>query len=257
MPKLIANSKINCSAVNVFKMPLIRTFFRMRRERNFKVEEIQDMISKSCHLLRMPTIDDQANHQSQNRDYILSFISDFSRLVDLQLQLRKIGQEHITIPQLFTISGTTQFLYKATRDGFKAADFHEKCDNQGPTISFILSEAGQVFGGYSSISWESPEHNQDLCDKNAFIFQLTKHSLHKQYRNFDGAVGHYKNYLQVFGIGESDFVIKENSDQFSDSYCNLGSTYTPVSSQKDYSREYLAGSHFFKTIEIEVYKVNI
>jgi len=47
-----------------------------------------------------------------------------------------------------------QLLFKGSTDGFKAAKFHEKCDNKGSTICFIQSEIeGYVFGGYVSIGW--------------------------------------------------------------------------------------------------------
>ncbi len=44
-------------------------------------------------------------------------------------------------------------IYKASRDGFKALDFHSKCDEKGPTICLIKSNLGKTFGGYSALSW--------------------------------------------------------------------------------------------------------
>ena len=46
-------------------------------------------------------------------------------------------------------------IYKATRDGYKASDFHSKCDNKGSTISVIKSEYGKTFGVYTNLSWNS------------------------------------------------------------------------------------------------------
>ena len=40
-------------------------------------------------------------------------------------------------------------IYKATRDGFEAENFHEKCDNQGKTIVIVKSDNNQIFGGYA------------------------------------------------------------------------------------------------------------
>ena len=47
-------------------------------------------------------------------------------------------------------------IYKATRDGGTGKDFHVHCDNKGPTLTLIESTNGYIFGGYISISWESP-----------------------------------------------------------------------------------------------------
>eukprot|EP00347_Sterkiella_histriomuscorum_P023238 403335421 len=49
-----------------------------------------------------------------------------------------------------------KLLYQGTRDGFEASKFHQLCDNQGPTIAFVLSELGKTFGGYTSLPWTSP-----------------------------------------------------------------------------------------------------
>jgi len=44
-------------------------------------------------------------------------------------------------------------IYKATLDGFKAADFHRKCDNIGKTLTLIKTTKGYIFGGFTSESW--------------------------------------------------------------------------------------------------------
>jgi hypothetical protein len=47
-------------------------------------------------------------------------------------------------------------LYRATQDGFAAADFHRKCDNKGATLTIIKSrDHPNVFGGYTAASWEN------------------------------------------------------------------------------------------------------
>ena len=48
-----------------------------------------------------------------------------------------------------------ELLYRGTRDGSGANIFHNKCDNQGPTITLCKNDRGNIFGGYSSISWAS------------------------------------------------------------------------------------------------------
>ena len=63
-------------------------------------------------------------------------------------------------------------IYKATRDGFKAADFHRCCDQKGFMVSIIRSEHGHVFGAYTELHWESSSSWKN--DPNAFLFSLTK-----------------------------------------------------------------------------------
>eukprot|EP00347_Sterkiella_histriomuscorum_P010445 403376264 len=72
-------------------------------------------------------------------------------------------------------------LYSGSRDGFRASKFHQNCDDKGPTVTFILSEYGQVFGGYTSISWQSPDQWESKSDNKAFVFNITKGTIHKNY----------------------------------------------------------------------------
>ena len=41
-------------------------------------------------------------------------------------------------------------LYRATRDGFTASAFHEKCDGKENTITIIKTNGNYVFGGHTS-----------------------------------------------------------------------------------------------------------
>jgi len=83
-----------------------------------------------------------------------------------------------------------ELIYKASVHGFKGSAFHERCDKLGsPTICFVLSETGNVFGGYVSIDWDGSLRDIDFNnglgrlsglreDNNAFIFSLTHKTMH-------------------------------------------------------------------------------
>lgn len=51
--------------------------------------------------------------------------------------------------------GNWRLLYKASRDGFSASQFHSKCDDKGPTIVVVRCTRGYIFGGYTQTSWSS------------------------------------------------------------------------------------------------------
>jgi hypothetical protein len=44
---------------------------------------------------------------------------------------------------------TLSLLYRGSRDGFRGADFHAKCDDKGATVTIVKSTEGRIFGGYS------------------------------------------------------------------------------------------------------------
>ncbi|EFC45628.1 predicted protein [Naegleria gruberi] len=46
-------------------------------------------------------------------------------------------------------------LYRSSRDSYNPSIFHSLCDNKGPTITIVKANTGAIFGGYTSISWNS------------------------------------------------------------------------------------------------------
>ena len=83
-----------------------------------------------------------------------------------------------------------------TRDSSKSFEFHKRCDGRPNTITFIKSENGSIFGGYTSVSWSSNKGFQ--TDETAFIFSVTQQSKFKVEKEFR-AVQHTENYLTCFG----------------------------------------------------------
>ena len=58
------------------------------------------------------------------------------------------------IPDLKPTS-VIKLLYRGSKDGWAAADFHRLCDNKGPTVTLVKSSAGRISGGFTTVSWTS------------------------------------------------------------------------------------------------------
>ena len=54
---------------------------------------------------------------------------------------------------LSTILNCT-LLYRGSRNGWAASNFHSCCDNKGPTVTVVRSSNGYVFGGYTEQPWQ-------------------------------------------------------------------------------------------------------
>ena len=65
---------------------------------------------------------------------------------------------------------TFEMLFRASRDGFSASNFHEKCDRRGPTVVLARSTCGHLFGGYTEQEWDSTTGWKKCLD--AFLFRL-------------------------------------------------------------------------------------
>ncbi len=119
------------------------------------------------------------------------------------------------IQKLFEWSGYTkmELLYRSSRDGTLGQNFHEKCDNQGPTIILCKHEKGFIFGGFASVSWTNSGGYKSA--PNSFLFTLTniygtepkKFELNN---NNDGnSVYDHSSCGAIFGAGH-DLIIKND-----------------------------------------------
>ena len=93
--------------------------------------------------------------------------------VDESIILLESTKKNEFIKKLLEWSGykMMKLLYRGTRDGALGTNFHEKCDNQGPTITLCKHEEGYIFGGYSFNSWKNDD--KYCSSPNSFLFSLT------------------------------------------------------------------------------------
>jgi hypothetical protein len=72
----------------------------------------------------------------------------------------------------FSPNDKWSLLYRGTRDGLGAQDFHSRCDNKSPTLSiFKAHDSSYIFGGFTTVSWDST--SEFKSDPNAFVFSIT------------------------------------------------------------------------------------
>ena len=79
-------------------------------------------------------------------------------------------------------------LYKSTVDGDRASNFHNKCNNKGPTLTLVRNTRGFRCEGFTNQSWSSRYNNSgygspNVNDPNAFLFSL---EYKEQYPSYDG-----------------------------------------------------------------------
>jgi hypothetical protein len=96
----------------------------------------------------------------------------------LSLDLSELGKEVLTLktqiggtpvrldsliisdfPKIFAEFQRKRFslLWRGSRDGFKAQEFHRRCDGHANTLTVILDTKGNIFGGFTPVKWESVE----------------------------------------------------------------------------------------------------
>lgn len=148
-----------------------------------------------------------------------------------------------------------KLLYKATRDGFRAANFHAQCDNKGATITVIRSTGGYLFGGYTAINWNSSSGNYGN-DAQAFLFTLTNPNgiqpTKYQCTNAGYAILNHPSYGPTFGAGH-DLNVADNSNANNSSRTKFPRSYQDTTG---HGNNTFVGARNFQTTEIEVFAFN-
>eukprot|EP01084_Bolivina_argentea_P173228 300039_1 len=63
-------------------------------------------------------------------------------------------------------------LFRMSKDGKKAIEFHDACDNKGATVTIVETEFNHVFGAFTNIGWKNHFAGKYEIDNDMFIFLL-------------------------------------------------------------------------------------
>ncbi|KAL0220974.1 hypothetical protein RCL1_000828 [Eukaryota sp. TZLM3-RCL] len=142
-----------------------------------------------------------------------------SSVIDSSLpNLSSLGLNVVTKPEL---------LFRASRDGFSASNFHQKCDNKGQFMLLFRTNRGNVAGAFSPAAFTSSGNYQQSLG--AFLFRVKTSSANSVARyNLRGSdTNHiycYSSYGPTFGSNH-DLHLSNGCNSGSSSYCNTGNTY--------------------------------
>ena len=188
-----------------------------------------------------------------SKDSINSKIVDFSDINFLQNRIKQINPK---IKEVYF-----SLAYRASEDGDKAANFHEKCDKIGPNVVLIKTRKGSIFGGFTFRNWEHLTRDMDINrpnlgsasrDSNAFGFNVNKQKIYNNEKPNEFAIWCNRNFGPTF---------KNNLFQIFDhslkkgGYCNPRKNSNFGGQMFDY--EISGGESKFKIEELEVFEVKL
>ena len=148
----------------------------------------------------------------------------------LLLPLESIHYQRILNDWYSNPKQTWQLLFRASRDGFSAADFHRLCDGFAPTFTIVKGVSGNLCGGFSDVAWSSPNnaHGRFLPSHRAFLFTLYNKQdvppMKFDVTNSKLATIHHADYGPIFGAG-ADLCISDHCNKGMHSYSNLPHSY--------------------------------
>ena len=212
-----------------------------------KIKELEALIKKESETLK-------ANFEFNNAEY-----KTIDEIVKLKSKFEKIDTRIIKYNELNLIETGVKnklnkkikkytLLFRASKDGFKAGNFHSKCDGKNNTVTLVEATNGKRFGGFTDAAWD--QSNSYKTGSNGFIFSLDDKSI---YYNKNSAYNIYCNsiYGPTFG-GGFDFRLCDNCDSSNSSYDNSGHSYE--TNGKKYA---MAGESSFLVKDYEVYLLEL
>ena len=140
-----------------------------------------------------------------------------------------------------------KLIFKASKDGYTAKEFHSKCDNKNYTVTLVKTSIGRRFGGFTDQSWD--QSNSYKSGSNGFLFSLDLKEIFYN-KNSSYNIYPHSSYGPYFGNG--DFYIGNNCNSGYNSSDGSNSSYNTNS--KTYA---LAGNSGFIVEDYEVYQLSL
>ena len=125
---------------------------------------------------------------------------------------QKTNKEEIKFEKIFTMS----------INGSSSKDFHNYCDNKGPTLTLVKTTQNKIFGGFTPLNWDN--NSGFICDKDnqTFIFSLNLMKKYDMINSENSAIQCNRFYGPYFGV--CDFGIRadmKKGNSYANSKCNF------------------------------------
>ena len=263
IPKNIEFEDITYNSLNIswnidnYNKDKFQVEMRKENEENFKIA--YEGIQNNCSINNLfPNTNYEFRIHIINGDWSEIKKAKTSISIDSKILKESQNEKNLINKILeWTNSKSLELIYRATRDGTKPINFHNLCDNKGPTITLFKNEKGNIFGGYTSISWTNSGGYKSAPD--SFIFTLT--NIHNTEptkfpsKNDKQEVYHSPQYGPWFGGGRDIGIINDFST--SDFYCNFPCTYPDIlgKGRSIFSGDFNNNNNCFKIKEIEAFKI--
>ena len=213
-----------------------------------------------------------ANKLERNTNYEIRICSLYKDILSNWTEINKIktknldsvilnevekGYEYLQKIYEWTGYKEMELLYRGKKDGSECNKFHNKCDNQGPTLCLCKNEKDNIFGAYASVSWAS--NNEYNAANGSFLFTLTNMhgtapTKYPNTQNYNYAVYHGNDRGPSFG-GNHDLSIWDNFLNNNSSYASLGYSYPDVLGRGNSIFSGDNNNNSFKLKEMEVFKL--
>ena len=246
-----------------FKIPLEKespNLYEIIADMSLKINELNEKVKRleNEHVSKKQLIDCDKKIEKLNvkfnRINQLNINQDSNFLNRIQAVMSKnilLNKDDFDLIKYFINKGNIKLslIYKATIDSDFSNKFHEKCDNNSPTITLIKTDNGLRFGGYTTQTWNNNEECKQ--DEEAFLFSMDLRKKYEIQKGVECAIYCGGEYGPTFGEG-FDLCLCNNFMGVNGSYSNFPKSYGKGSSTNELTRN----NKNFRINDVEVYLVD-
>ena len=165
--------------INLINIDKIKYKVEIKEKAENKVEQFKEIYKGENKNLKIDKLKRNISYEIRICCFFNDLIGDWSEIKEIKtldnesLVLNESNRAEEFLKKIYEWTGYNdmELLYRGSRDGSTSKDFHDRCDNKGPTICLYKNDKDYIFGGYASISWTS---NGDYYSASeSFIFTLT------------------------------------------------------------------------------------
>lgn len=154
----------------------------------------------------------------------------------------------------------THLLWRGSQHAFSFSSMHESVDYWGSILVFVKTPENYAFGGFISKSIDKERKSYEK-DPGAFIFSLTRGTVHRQRNGTNSIIFNSPEYIS-FGQPSrthwDDISIRYSCNLDFWSYSDFGFEFEPPSDiiPGTYAAQtYMAGSYRWRCVELEIWAV--
>ena len=182
--KTLTNSNSNGSLVRNTKMSLYKSNMTDINDSSPSNKEESNLKKKRYSQYNLSN-----SHSNKNNDRNNIFEFSFESNI---LKKDELNENFFLFSKIKEIYPYNRFLkliliYRASRDGDLAKDFHLQCDFIGPNITLVKTKKGYIFGAFTIKNWkhlykdikkDDPDNGTEYKDEKAFGFSINKKKIY-------------------------------------------------------------------------------
>jgi hypothetical protein len=232
--------------------------------KNKAIKQLEDLEVKAYNNLKIfKTFIESNLYLLSNSNIItdpeeIKYLYEEIQKADKQNQIEKNKKNKDFIPK--SCDFVFKLIYRATRDGDDASDFHKRCDEIGPNVTLVKSEKNKRFGGFTFCNWSIPQKYLEKMKSNAGILKQDQYSfcfsldLKKMYYHDDRKGKEDAIFCSSkFGPTFCSNIFAINNNMLTKGgYCTRKKTSCFKGQSKDYE---ISGEKSFNIKELEVYEI--